>query len=80
MSLSKNVQFDEDNKELRTKMKEVTEAIIRIELNEDSFKGDDEKVRLYTGLTSWNLLAIVIHFIQPFINNVVRYLHSGRSS
>ena len=48
----KCTQFDEDNKELRTETKEVTEAIIRIELNEDSFKGDDEKVRLYTGLTN----------------------------
>ena len=48
----KFTQFNEDSKELRTETKEVTEAIIRIELNEDSFKGDDEKVRLYTGLTN----------------------------
>ena len=34
----------------------------------DFFKGDDEKVRYYTGLTNWNLLLIIIQFVQPFIN------------
>ena len=64
----KCAQFDEDNKELRAEKKEVREAIKKIEFNEGSFKEDDEKVRFYTGLTNWSLLAIVVHFVQPFVD------------
>ena len=32
------------------------------------FRDDDEKVRFHTGLTNWNLLMIVINFVQPFIS------------
>ena len=61
-------KFDEDSMKLRAKTKEVNEAIKKIEFSEDNFKEDDEKVRFYTGLTNWSLLAIIVHFVQPFTN------------
>ena len=38
-------------------------------LNEAFFKDDDGKVKFYTGLTKWNLLLIVIQFVQPFLKH-----------
>lgn len=62
------VQLECDNTKLRDEKKTMEEVITKVELNEDSFKEDDEKVKFYTGLTNWNLLMIVVQFVQPVLN------------
>ena len=62
-------QLEQDNTRLRSEKQELREKTV---LNEDFFKDDNEKVRFYTGLTNWNLLLIVIQFVQPFPNTCNR--------
>ena len=59
-------QLEQDNARLRAKKQELKEKITV--LNENFFKDNDVKIRFYTGLTNWNLLLIVIQFVQPFLN------------
>ena len=59
-------QLEQDNTRLRAETKELREQITK--LDEEFFKDDDEKVKFYTGLTNWNLLVIVMQFVQPFLN------------
>ena len=61
------VQLEQDNSVLRAEKKELSEKITV--LIETFFKDDDEKVKFYTGLTNWNLLLIVIQFVQPFLKH-----------
>ena len=65
-------QLEQDNARLRAEKQELKEKITV--LNED-FKDNDEKVRFYIGLTNWNLLLIVIQFVQPWISeNTIRII------
>ena len=67
-------QLEQDNARLRAEKQELKEKITV--LNED-FKDNDEKVRFYIGLTNWNLLLIVIQFVQPQISeNTIRIVWS----
>ena len=68
-------QLEQDNARLRAEKQELKEKITV--LNEDFFKDNDEKVRFYTGLTNWNLLLIVIQFVQPFLNTCNRSMLSA---
>lgn len=61
-------KLEQDNTSLRAEKEDLSQKVARLELNEDFFKDNDERVRYYTGLTNWNLLLIVIQFVQPFIN------------
>ena len=61
-------QLQQDNSRLIRENKELQRKLISREINEDSFKDDDEKVKYYTGLTNWNLLVIVIQFVEPHLN------------
>ena len=38
-------------------------------LNEDSFKGDNEKVLFYTGLPKWSLLLCLFDFLRILVQN-----------
>ena len=62
----KYTRLEEENAVFRVEKKELQEK--SKELNEDFFRDADEKVRYYTGLTNWNLLMIVINFVQPFLS------------
>ena len=61
-------RLQQDNIHLRAEKEVLQEKIRHSELNEHFFKNNVERVHYYTGLTSWNLLLIVIQFVQPFLN------------
>ena len=48
-------------------MKEPQAELKESRYNEDAFKQSNEKVRFYTGLTNWELLHILLLFIQPYL-------------
>ena len=64
----------DDNQELRAEKGALKEKVLSLEITEQSFKDNDEKIKFYTGLTNWSLFALVFQFVQPFLN-----VH-GRSS
>ncbi len=39
----------------------------KISLSEDSFRGNDEKVKCYTSLPSFAVLMVIINFLMPFL-------------
>ena len=63
---SRCTKLEEEITVLRAEKKELQDK--SKVLNEDFFKDDDEKVRYYTGLTNWNLLILVIQFVQPYLS------------
>ncbi len=57
---SLSAQLAQCNLEVNDLKKRVKEC----SLDEDSFKNDDEKVKYYTGLCSWQLLMVILNFIK----------------
>ena len=60
--------LQQDNIELIAEKEALQKKIRQVKLNKDFFKNNDERVRYYTGLTNWNLLLILIQFVQPFLS------------
>jgi len=61
------IMKDAVDKEVGCLQKEVQQLKSNVEefaLREDSFKGNDDKVRFYTGLSCWQLLFILLEFIE----------------
>ena len=66
--------LQEDNQELKAEKVALKVKVVSLEISEQFFKSNDDKVQFYTGIANWNLLVLVIQFVQPFLN-----VH-GRSS
>ena len=68
MSVGDIDKLQSDNFALREENKRLKEVITRQALDEQSFEGNDKKVKYYTGLTSFATLMAMFNFISPFIS------------
>ena len=56
-----------DYKRLFAELKDLREKIESSEINEEYFRDNDEKVKYYTDLPNWNLLLIILQFVEPYL-------------
>lgn len=68
MSVGDIDKLQSDNYALREENRRLKEVITRQALNEQSLEGNNEKVKYYTGLTSFATLMALFNFISPFIS------------
>lgn len=60
-------QLQHDNVKRVREMKEMEIQLKHATFDEDSFRNDDEKVRFFTGLTNWDILSKLFHFVTPYL-------------
>ena len=53
---------------LREECTKLKETVKELELDEESFKNDDSKVRYYTGLPCFATLITIFNFVAPYIS------------
>ena len=49
---------------MKKEMDDLKRKVKECQLDEDGFRDDDEKVKYYTGLCSWQLLMVVLNFVK----------------
>ena len=61
--------LQQELEETKAHLSETERACQRLSLNESAFEGDDRKVLFHTGLPTWELLNILLQYIQPDLRN-----------
>ena len=61
--------LQQELEETKAHLSETERACQRLSLNESAFEGDDRKVLFHTGLQTWELLKILLQYIQPDLRN-----------
>ena len=59
----------QDNVALRGERDDLREKLARCTLTEKFFRGNDERVKYYTGLTNWNILSILMQFVEQYCSH-----------
>ena len=61
-------RLQQDNQALREENQRMKEVIAKQALNKESFEGNNNKVKFYTGLTSFGTLMALFNLISPCIS------------
>uniref|UniRef100_A0A8C5G2W5 THAP-type domain-containing protein n=1 Tax=Gouania willdenowi TaxID=441366 RepID=A0A8C5G2W5_GOUWI len=67
MPASQINDLEEGLKYANEQIYELRKKVDDLSMNEDSFRNDHEKVKFYTGLSSFSVLMCVFNFIAPYI-------------
>ena len=57
-----------ENDNLRAEVRNIKETLNRCSLDTESFNGNDDKVKFFTGLPSFCVMMTVFNFILPFLS------------
>lgn len=57
---------------LTDELTKLKQQVLDTQLNENSFRGNDEKTKFYTGISNFLLLINVFNFVAPHVKNTVK--------